>query len=212
MGCGQHIARRVRPLRLPPQPPLRKGGQACLRAGDRRLRGEYNLCAYPPSPPFARGGGLARGLAAIGLPNEEYRRCLARALSLAKTNPLQWSEVCQTRGGWDVRRLAFFQDPLVWIVLEAERTPGSTGSPQAVRQTHHRRFDRLATGGSTGSPQAVRQARHRRFDRLTTGGSTDSRLAVRQTHHWRFDRLTTGSVPATLKGLPDRISYETHLI
>jgi hypothetical protein len=32
-------------------------------------------------------------------------------------------------------------------------------------------FDRLTTGGSTGSPQVVRQAHHRCFDRLTTGAS-----------------------------------------
>ena len=84
VGKRAHIARRVRPLRLPPQPPLRKGGQlpaggrshiarrelprrrgACdrklagrttsTRVGGRFLSGGNFLCAYPPWPPLRKG-------------------------------------------------------------------------------------------------------------------------------------------------------------
>ena len=59
-ASGRRIARREQPLRLPPRPPLRKGGGGCLRASGRRACGENNLCAYPPGPPFVRGGGCLR--------------------------------------------------------------------------------------------------------------------------------------------------------
>ena len=39
---------------------------------------------------------------------------------------------------------------LLYHTTSQTSMPGSTGSPQAVRQAHHRRFGRLTTGGSTG--------------------------------------------------------------
>ena len=53
VGERSQTARREQPLRHPRGPP-RKGGD-CLRASGRRLRGENNLLAYPPWPPFVRG-------------------------------------------------------------------------------------------------------------------------------------------------------------